>query len=228
MTITAQLVLPDDPFLMFLQVMSHELCHIFGLKHCYYFDCAMNESGSIAEAATQPLFLCPICLRKMQKAVGFDLLERFKQMLQVIKQLHGAVLETSVDDCSHQKHADAESEALGATEVEVNCFNEGIQGNRTAKDATGEEGCGDSWNNQGLINNEGTDTGMAQEIDQLDRNDALGCGASQVLTDDKSTSSHSEQFDRAVVWLGSVVSSLGQFEDQWVEQEEGHHTRVCC
>ena len=50
---------------------------MYGLGHCFYFHCAMNESNSITQAAQQPLFLCPICLRKLHKVIKFDLKERY-------------------------------------------------------------------------------------------------------------------------------------------------------
>lgn len=59
------------------RVSSHEICHVFGMAHCSYFACAMNESKSVLQAENQPLFLCPVCLRKLQKAVGFDIVERY-------------------------------------------------------------------------------------------------------------------------------------------------------
>ena len=40
----------------------------------------MNESSSLREAADQPLFLCPVCLRKLQKALGFNLVDRYSGM----------------------------------------------------------------------------------------------------------------------------------------------------
>ena len=40
----------------------------------------MNESSSILQAAMQPLFLCPICLRKLQKVLKFDLSKRYQAM----------------------------------------------------------------------------------------------------------------------------------------------------
>lgn len=61
---------------------SHELCHVFGFSHCAYFACAMNESKSISEAENQPLFLCPVCLRKLEKALCFDTVERYKALHQ--------------------------------------------------------------------------------------------------------------------------------------------------
>ena len=42
----------DYVIFYFFQVFSHELCHVFGLGHCDYFHCFMNESGSMAEAVS--------------------------------------------------------------------------------------------------------------------------------------------------------------------------------
>ena len=57
--------------------MSHELCHLFGLGHCYYFQCAMNESSSISEAVTLPVSLC------LSKLLRMDLKDRFCELLRV-------------------------------------------------------------------------------------------------------------------------------------------------
>ncbi|XP_053385165.1 archaemetzincin-2-like isoform X1 [Mercenaria mercenaria] len=70
-----------------LKVLSHETCHLFGLQHCWYFQCAMNESTSMLEAASQPLFLCPVCLRKLQYSCGFDVLSRYKKMLPFLRDI---------------------------------------------------------------------------------------------------------------------------------------------
>ena len=59
---------------------SHEICHVFGMSHCAYFACAMNESKSILEAERQPLFLCPVCLRKLHKAIDFDIVKRYRAL----------------------------------------------------------------------------------------------------------------------------------------------------
>jgi len=83
--------------------MTHEICHMFGLHHCYYFQCAMNESSSIAEAEQQPLFLCPVCLRKLHKVLKFDVSKRYQllhdkmsDVLSVIK-IHEAQEKLQVD-----------------------------------------------------------------------------------------------------------------------------------
>ncbi|WAR02945.1 AMZ2-like protein [Mya arenaria] len=70
-----------------IKVVSHETCHLFGLMHCWYFRCNMNESCSMAEAASQPLFLCPVCLRKLQHACGFDLINRYRRILVILQDI---------------------------------------------------------------------------------------------------------------------------------------------
>lgn len=71
-----------------IKVMSHEVCHLFGLNHCTYFHCAMNESSSMPEALSQPLFLCPVCLRKLHHACGFDVCERYQEMHRFLVDVH--------------------------------------------------------------------------------------------------------------------------------------------
>ena len=60
---------------------------MFGLAHCSFFQCLMNESSSIPEAEWQPLFLCPVCLRKMCKALKFDIMTRYRVMLEQLRRL---------------------------------------------------------------------------------------------------------------------------------------------
>jgi archaemetzincin len=55
-----------------LQVLTHEVGHMFGLGHCVHYSCNMNGSNSMEEADTQPSHLCPVCLRKLQHTIGFD------------------------------------------------------------------------------------------------------------------------------------------------------------
>ncbi|XP_060082305.1 archaemetzincin-2-like [Ylistrum balloti] len=63
-----------------LKCLSHELCHLFGMAHCDFFGCTMNGSGSVKDAMDQPLFLCPVCVRKLQHICKFDILERYENM----------------------------------------------------------------------------------------------------------------------------------------------------
>ncbi|XP_071956836.1 archaemetzincin-2-like [Antedon mediterranea] len=63
-----------------IRVASHETCHLLGLNHCLFFECSMNESKSVKKALHQPLFLCPVCLRKLHKSLGFDIRQRYAQL----------------------------------------------------------------------------------------------------------------------------------------------------
>ncbi|CAG5117839.1 unnamed protein product [Candidula unifasciata] len=75
--------------------LSHELCHLFGLEHCTFFLCAMNESSSVSDAMSHPLFLCPVCLRKLQHVCGFDVLERYQQLKQFLSTVVSQLEHTS-------------------------------------------------------------------------------------------------------------------------------------
>lgn len=63
-----------------LKVSSHEIGHLFGLEHCEFFRCHMNESLSITEAMNQPLFYCPVCLRKIQHVCQFSIPDRYEKL----------------------------------------------------------------------------------------------------------------------------------------------------
>lgn len=63
-----------------LKVMLHETCHLFGLAHCTYFHCLMNGANNLKEADTQPLHLCPVCLRKLHHSLGFDIVTRYEAL----------------------------------------------------------------------------------------------------------------------------------------------------
>ncbi|XP_039254264.1 archaemetzincin-2-like [Styela clava] len=63
------------------KVMTHEVCHMFGLKHCIYMQCLMNGTNHLQESDRRPPQLCPVCLRKLQAALNFDVLERYKALL---------------------------------------------------------------------------------------------------------------------------------------------------
>jgi len=110
-----------SPSLLPTQVMTHELCHTFGMKHCYYFECAMNESSSIEQAARQPLFLCPVCLRKLHKALRFNILERFRMLAIQCQKLNQVVKDCSESiirqRCEEDPQQGLEVEADGAVSM---------------------------------------------------------------------------------------------------------------
>ena len=60
-----------------LKVAGHETGHMFGLQHCLFHACLMNGSNSLPESDAQPLELCPVCLRKLQWNIGFEVRARF-------------------------------------------------------------------------------------------------------------------------------------------------------
>jgi len=67
------------------KVLAHETGHMFGLAHCTFFNCLMNGSNHLVESDRRPLHLCPVCLRKLQWSIGFDVLERYRALERVIR-----------------------------------------------------------------------------------------------------------------------------------------------
>jgi archaemetzincin len=67
------------------KVLAHETGHMFGLAHCTFFNCLMNGSNHLAESDRRPLHLCPVCLRKLQWSIGFDVLERYRAVERVTR-----------------------------------------------------------------------------------------------------------------------------------------------
>ena len=65
--------------------MCHELGHIFGMKHCTYYKCIMNGSNYLEESNKKPWYLWWICLRKLYKIIGFDLLKRYQSLAEAWK-----------------------------------------------------------------------------------------------------------------------------------------------
>ena len=47
----------------------------------------MNETADITEVIEQPLFLCPICLRKVHKVLKFNVLQRYQLLLELCHRL---------------------------------------------------------------------------------------------------------------------------------------------
>mgnify|MGYP001035344640 FL=1 len=63
------------------RLLTHEIGHLLGLGHCIYYHCLMNGSGHLEEDFSQPLFECPIDLRKLSTLVGFDIIHRYEDLL---------------------------------------------------------------------------------------------------------------------------------------------------
>ena len=63
-----------------LKTGSHEIGHILGMAHCTFYECVANGSNSLDESDRRPLFLCPVCLRKMEWNLKFDRLTRYRKL----------------------------------------------------------------------------------------------------------------------------------------------------
>lgn len=63
-----------------LKVTAHETGHMFGLMHCIYYECALNGSNNLSESDARTMHLCPVCLRKLHHAVGFDPVKRYQDL----------------------------------------------------------------------------------------------------------------------------------------------------
>ncbi len=75
---------PADPVLLLrrsCKVLAHETCHMFGIRHCIFFNCLMNGSNDISESDRRPLHVCPVDLRKLHSTIGFDIVERYRALL---------------------------------------------------------------------------------------------------------------------------------------------------
>ena len=62
------------------KVLVHETAHMFGLLHCIYFRCVVNGSNHLKESDSRPLHLCPVCLRKLQYSIEFDVIDRYRHL----------------------------------------------------------------------------------------------------------------------------------------------------
>ncbi len=73
---------PHSPVILerVLKVLTHETCHMLGMRHCVDHPCLMNGSNSLAEADARPLHLCGLCLRKLAWNRGFDSIERYRRL----------------------------------------------------------------------------------------------------------------------------------------------------
>jgi archaemetzincin len=63
-----------------LRGFAHETGHVFGLRHCIFYECCMNGSDSIEESDGQPLHYCPLCHDKLRHALAFEPRERFEHL----------------------------------------------------------------------------------------------------------------------------------------------------
>ena len=60
--------------------MVHEIGHMYGIKHCIYYNCTMNGSNSYDEFRRSARYLCPLCRRKLSRAIGFKVSDWLSNM----------------------------------------------------------------------------------------------------------------------------------------------------
>ena len=65
-----------------------ELCHMFGLQNCIYYECLMNGVNSAKERRQGGIkVLCPVCLKKLKYNIKFDTEARFNQLANVCDEI---------------------------------------------------------------------------------------------------------------------------------------------
>jgi len=97
-----------------VKTMLHEIGHMFGMKHCTFFNCMMRGSnGEEVEHQKNHLHLCPVCLRKLHWNIGFDIREHYAGLLDVIEEYED-VNEYFKHDVSFLRRRIAKLDALPA------------------------------------------------------------------------------------------------------------------
>jgi len=62
------------------KVLAHETGHMFSIAHCTENECVMNGTNSLDETDRSTMHLCPVCLRKLQWGLKFDVAARYRQL----------------------------------------------------------------------------------------------------------------------------------------------------
>lgn len=75
--------------------MVHEIGHLFGMKHCVFHLCIMNGCNHYEEFDSKPLYMCVICLRKLQSILEFNFLDYYETLGSVIESVGGDIGEFS-------------------------------------------------------------------------------------------------------------------------------------
>lgn len=68
-------------------LLDHEIGHGFGFKHCPYYRCSMNGQNSLTELDRTPKLLGPVCLDKLQHALGFEVVPRYRALAETCRRL---------------------------------------------------------------------------------------------------------------------------------------------
>ncbi|MCB2378388.1 archaemetzincin [Hymenobacter sp. BT635] len=63
-----------------ISISSHEIGHMFSLRHCTYARCAMNGTNSLPETDAAPNRLCSECQRKLSWNFQYDTTQRLREL----------------------------------------------------------------------------------------------------------------------------------------------------
>lgn len=63
-----------------IKTASHEISHMFSMRHCIHAVCVMNGSNSLTESDSRPNRLCSECLSKLHWNLKFDNLKRLNSL----------------------------------------------------------------------------------------------------------------------------------------------------
>ncbi len=80
---------PGDDKLFLLRsckMLTRGVGRLFGIKPCTHYHCGMNGSSNLRQSDAAPLYLCPVCLRKLHHSVGFDVIERYANLLRFYRE----------------------------------------------------------------------------------------------------------------------------------------------
>ncbi len=80
------------------KLLVHETLHLLGMAHCVHYSCCMNGSGHLEEDFRQPLFLCPVCLRKLSMLGEFDVKDRYRRMGEFFTEFQMAAEKEWIDE----------------------------------------------------------------------------------------------------------------------------------
>lgn len=69
-----------------LKTTTHEISHIFSIKHCSRYKCLMNGSNSLKEADGKPSWLCMGCLSKLMWNNNHSIMERYDALIDFFNQ----------------------------------------------------------------------------------------------------------------------------------------------
>ena len=69
-------------------ISSHELGHMFSLRHCTHALCVMNGTNSLAETDSKPNRLCSQCQMKLYWACRYDNRKRLKELQSFFRGAH--------------------------------------------------------------------------------------------------------------------------------------------